>query len=191
MNIQSMNVQSLPRMTPEAFFDWSARQERRYELVDGVARMQPYVKFNHTRVVRNLMLLMHGALDPARYEVAAVDFAVRVNADSLRFPDLVVVTAGTDGHARETNTPLLVVEVLSESTMHVDFGDKRHEYLQLASLGTYLIAAQDKPHLWCWSRQDDGTWPDDPVQMEDAAGRLDLPRLQIALPVAAIYQGVN
>lgn len=135
-----MNVQSLPSMTIDQFFDWYETQERRYELVEGAPRMQPYVKRNHARIVTNIIHGLMGCLDSEGYEVIATDFAIRTGPSTVRFPDIIVEQRGA-GDDREARQPLIVMEILSESTQHVDFGEKRHEYLGLESLNSYLVLA--------------------------------------------------
>jgi Uma2 family endonuclease len=186
-----MNVQSLPSMTVDQFFDWCATQERRFELVGGVPRMQPYVKHNHSTVVMNLSALLWNGIDRNAYHIATSDFGVETGEKILRFPDVLVFAADTAPAARVAAKPVLIVEVLSDSTHHIDFGDKRHEYLALDSLDSYLVLSQEKPHVWLWSRGGDGAWPDDPVILEGMKADLALPLFGLTIPLSAIYAGVN
>jgi hypothetical protein len=55
-----------------------------------------------------------------------------------------------DGKALRSKAPILIAEVLSPGTYHVDFGDKRHEYLRLPTLDTYLILDPDGRRAWIW-----------------------------------------
>ena len=130
------------------------------------------------------------ALKPAeRFDVAAEAFAVHI-ADSVRFPDVVVEPAQTDGHALEAKVPILIAEALSPGTLHIDFGDKRHEYLSLASLATYLVASPDEPRVWAWQRKE-GAFPLEPEIIEGLDRRLVLPELGIEIPMPEIYRGIR
>lgn len=186
-----MNVQSQPLMTVDAFFRWAEGRPEKYELVNGVPCMLPWVKLNHSRIVTNLTVELAKRLERSRFEIVTTDFGVRVGQNSVRFPDLMVMPAGDAGDTRETQSPLLLVEILSDSTMHADFGDKRREYFGLPALKTYLVVAQDKRHVWCWSRDEDGNWPADPLQIVGDGAEIVIRPLGLSLPIEALYVGVN
>ena len=70
-------------------------------------------------------------------------------------------------------TPVVVVEVLSESTAERDHGRKRWAYQTIPSLRHYLLIDQNEPAAEVASRDDDGSWRsvvhrglDDRVQLE-------------------------
>ncbi|UIJ73654.1 Uma2 family endonuclease [Aurantimonas sp. HBX-1] len=173
-----------------AFLAWAPRQAGRYELVEGTPKMQPYVKLNHNRIVANLTLAIGPQLDPRRFELAAGDFAVEVGPRTLRYADLMVLPAGKDGHIRSVPDAKLLVEVLSESTMHVDFGEKRHEYMSLPDLEIYVVLAQDEPRAWIWQRDEKRLWPHDPLIIEGADAVLSLPYLGASVRLADVYRNV-
>ena len=52
----------------------------------------------------------------------------------------------------------MIVEVLSPSTEAYDRGDKFAQYRSIPSVKHYVLAAQDKPLLEVYTRQDDGSW---------------------------------
>lgn len=186
-----MNVQSLPSMTVDAFFRWAENRAEKYELVDGVPRMLPWVKLNHSRIVSNLSIEIAKQLDRDQFEFVTSDFGVRVGPRGIRFPDLMVIPARGPGNSRETDAPVFLAEVLSDSTMHVDFDEKKREYLALPTLKSYLIVAQDKHHVWCWSRDAEGDWPADPVQVREPGAEIEIAALDVSIPLEALYVGVN
>ena len=183
-----MNIQSRPTMTIDAFFDWSQGQERKYELVDGVPRMLPWVTRNHSTIVSNLDFALQSRLDRDLYVVRQGDFAVATGPSSIRYADVLVEPSGGQGHERTTERAIFIAEVLSESTTHVDFGPKREEYLGLAGLDTYLIFSQDKPQAWQWTRGTEGEWPTDPVLIE--SGSIEIGTIRVSFDLAELYHGV-
>jgi Uma2 family endonuclease len=79
--------------------------------------------------------------------------------------------------------PLLLVEVLSETTAAADRGAKRAEYAALPSPRRYVILAQDEPlALVC----------DSASGFEEHAVRdvLDLPEFGVSVPLAQLYDGL-
>ena len=191
MNLQSRpDIPPLP-MTIDQFFDWAAQQERRYELVDGVPEVLPFVKRNHSRIVSNLLVGLSRQIDRASFEVATGDFAVATGPRSIRYADVIVEKAGGGGEERMTEHAILLVEVLSPSTRRVDFGPKTREYLALSSLDTYLILDQEKRKAWQWTRDHGGRWPENAKVFDDANTVLTLASIGAQLSFDEIYRSVS
>lgn len=54
--------------------------------------------------------------------------------------------------------PCLIVEVLSDSTEKRDRSEKLLVYMNISTLRTYLLVAQDKPEVEMFYREPDGSW---------------------------------
>ncbi|MBV9064987.1 MAG: Uma2 family endonuclease [Methylobacteriaceae bacterium] len=184
-----MNVRTDVRMDKAQFFGWLEHQERRHELADGRVVMLPYVTRPHSQICTNLILALGARLDSAQFGIHGGEFAIETAARTLRFADI-LVERFSDENARSTANALLLVEVLSPSTMHVDFHEKLDEYKGLASLGTYLICAQDEARVWVWTRSD-GAWPETPEVLEGMDAAVQVPILDTTLPLAEIYRNVT
>jgi Uma2 family endonuclease len=184
-----MNVRTDVRMDKAQFFAWLERQDRKHELADGRVVMLPYVTRPHSQISTNVILALGARLDPARFGMHGGEFAIDTGDRSIRFADI-MVEPFTQENAPSTANALLLVEVLSPSTMHVDFHEKLDEYKGLLALGTYLICAQDEARVWVWTRQD-GAWPQAPEVLEGLDGAVEVPALGITLPLAEIYRNVT
>lgn len=130
-------------------------------------------------------------LDADLFEIATGDFAVAVGEDTVRSADVLVERAGAEGNARTASDVVLVVEVLSESTMHVDSGAKLIEYAGLPTLQCYLFLAQGERRAWLWTRPSGGTWPDRPGLCDETTGPIHLPPLAATLDCSNIYRNVS
>ena len=90
------------------------------------------------------------------------DLRVRIEATDLStYPDITVVcgtleTSGLDPHA--ATNPVLIVEVLSDSTEAYDRGQKFAHYRQIPSLREYLLVSQTEPRLEAYAKNDAGQW---------------------------------
>jgi len=183
-----MTVHALLSMSKEAFFAWIERREERYEYAGGRVIMMVRVTRNHARVTTNLVVALRQRLSAERYDIAAEGFGVDVG-ESFRFPDVVVEPVQTDGKALQATAPILIAEVLSPGTLHVDFGDKRQEYLSITSLDTYLIVAPDEARVWIWQRAD-GEFPAEPEIIEGPDRQVVLPTLGVEIALSEIYRGI-
>ena len=74
--------------------------------------------------------------------------------------------------------------------MHVDFGEKRREYLSLPDLDAYLVLAPDAPRAWVWQRDERRLWPDDPQILDGAGADVSIPSLGVVIRLTEIYRNV-
>ncbi|MEJ7710756.1 MAG: Uma2 family endonuclease [Pyrinomonadaceae bacterium] len=79
----------------------------------------------------------------------------------FHYPDVSVVCGEAqfaDKNKDVLVNPMLVVEVLSESTAAYDRGKKFQSYQQIESLQEYVLVAQDEQVVEKFVRQVDGSW---------------------------------
>ena len=183
-----MNVQLPLHMEKSAFLAWVQGREGRYELADGRVVMMVGASRAHALIVRNLVLILHGQLDPQEWTVLA-EFGLDGGPETLRYPDIVVDRAQGSGGDYTATAPVLVAEVLSPSTASVDLGDKAAEYLQLPTVLAYLVFAQDEPKAWVWLRGSTDSRP--PTAISGIDKVIHVAGLKLALPLGAIYAGVD
>ena len=191
MNIQSKPHHAPLKMSIDAFFRWAETRDRKYELVDGVPRLLPWVKRNHNRIAVNVVTSLARQIDADAFEIAAGDFAVTTGPASIRYADVMVEAAGADGSDRAADKAIVLVEILSPSTMHVEFGRKAQEYLALPSLDTYLILDQDRHGAWQWTRDDERNWPDEPFRLDAPESVIEINKIAAKLSFADIYRNVD
>ncbi|MBV8850876.1 MAG: Uma2 family endonuclease [Methylobacteriaceae bacterium] len=184
-----MNVRTDVRMDKAQFFDWLQHQERKHELADGRVVMLPYVTRPHSQICTNVILALGARLNRMAFGIHGGEFAVETSDQSIRFADIMIEPFNGE-NARSTSNALLLVEVLSPSTMHIDFHEKLDEYKSLPELGTYLICAQDEARVWAWTRSE-GAWPDAPDLLEGLEAAVQVPVLGITLPLAEIYRNIT
>jgi len=183
-----MTVHAPPTMSKEAFLAWIERREERYEYAEGRVIMMVRVTLNHALATTNLVFAFRSRLPVDRFNVVSEAFAVNLGA-SVRFPDVLIQPAQANGDVLEAKAPLLIAEVLSPSTLHIDFGEKRQEYLSLPTLDTYLIVSPDEPRVWMWQRAD-GAFPSEPDIIEGLDKQIALPALGIEFALGEIYRGI-
>ncbi len=173
-------------LTPEAFLAEEARSHVRHEYVDGDIRAMTGATVQHARVVRRLLTRLDAKLRRP-CEALANDVLVHVSAArAYYYPDLVVSCTETPGDSRVIAAPVLVVEVLSDSTEATDRLEKRHNYRSVPSVQAILIVAQDRRYVELDRREPDGGWTRETLTDE---GSLDLPGLDVTLDLDDIYAG--
>jgi Uma2 family endonuclease len=178
-------------MTPEEFFAWQEHQEERYELVDGIPvplRGMTGASNAHDAVAVNVLGLLWQQLRGGPCRVATADTAVRTTFRGIRRPDVTVECAPIDRQSYEAHAPMLVVEVLSPSTRHLDRIRKLEECKRLPTLGMILFIEPGVPQVLLLRREAEGEWRDEAFTGLDAV--IPLPELGASLPLHDIYEGV-
>lgn len=166
-------------MTPEEFLRWEETQHERHELVDGEIFTMVGATLEHERIVGNIEFALRTQLRVRGCEAFSKSTQVLAGRHVF-YPD-VAVECGAPAHGRVLEKPVLIVEVLSESTEVYDRTTKWELYRRnLASLRTFVLVAQDRLAVEVFRRTRDGwnfgehTGADDVVELGEPPCRLTL-----------------
>jgi Uma2 family endonuclease len=185
-----MNAPLGLKLDKRAFLQWVQKQERRCELKDGEVIMHPGVSRDHTALVTRFVIALGNRLDPDVWAVGATDFAVEIGPD-IRYPDVLVERLNADGKALSTQSPVVLIEVLSPSSTGTDMTEKLAEYTSLPSLEAYIVASQDEPICWVWQRGEDRAFPKKPKEIAGRDNAIEIAALGISLSLAEIFRGIG
>ena len=172
-----------PPMTLAEFLAWEERQELRHEF-DGSA---PVAMTGGTRahetISANLLAALAGRLRGGPRRAYGSNLKIEV-AGRIRYPDA-FVTCGEPGAPRDTveRSPVVVFEVLSESTQTVDRTDKAREYRDTPSIQRYAMLEQDRAAATVYAREGD-TWT---VTLLFRGDVLSMPEIGAAIPLDELY----
>jgi Uma2 family endonuclease len=129
-------------MTVDEFLGWSEEREGRWELIDGRPVAMAPERAAHLLSKAQAWAVFQRAIERAGLPCTAFPdgATVRVSSRTAFEPDaLVTCGAPVPPDAVEIPNPVVVVEVLSESTATRDHGVKLVGYFSLPSLAHYLI----------------------------------------------------
>jgi Uma2 family endonuclease len=155
-------VARLDFITPEEYLALERKAEYKSEYVDGVMYAMSGASENHNLIVMNIGTRLNIQLENAPCKVYPSDMKVRVpSSRKFHYPDLTVVCDRprfADDEKDVLLNPLLIVEVLSESTAAFDRGKKFHYYQEIPSFQGYLLIDLDEPVVERFVKQTDGSW---------------------------------
>lgn len=131
-------------MTEQEYLNSEKLREIRHEYIDGEIYAMSGGKVNHQRLIATLTSKIYAHLDGTPCEVFSSDIKVRTDAGNKYFyPDVLVSCNNEDGDSVFTESPRLIVEVLSKSTRKYDKTFKRICYQAIPSLEEYVLIEQD------------------------------------------------
>lgn len=191
-----MSTAEKRHLTPAEYLAIEAASEGRHEFYDGEMFAMGGGSYWHNLVKDNLAHAVRSRLSGRGCTVLTSDQRVKVDATGLyTYPDVVVLCGKPvfeDGVHYSAINPLVLAEVLSDSTEKYDRGVKFGHYRQLPSVQEYVVLAQDRVSVERYRRQkadDPGAWV--LTAVTDPAGVVEIESLGISVPVAEIYAGVE
>jgi Uma2 family endonuclease len=181
-------------MTQDEFFAWQERQDKLYELVDGLPilplKMMTGASQRHDRIVVNVILALGNQLRGGPCRPTTDDLAVRIPAGNVRRPDITVECGGQGGaHELAVREPRAVIEVLSPSTMNFDRIRKLPEYQTIPSVAYIMLIDTDTPRVDLWSREANGHRRQ--AKHNGLGARVELAAIGAALPLADVFEGLE
>ena len=130
------------RLKREEFRRWAQTQKSRYERLAGEPVAMPPERIGHARIKSRVWAALDKAIRMANLPCEALGdgVTIEIDDDTDYEPDA-VVNCGPhlSDDAIAATHPVVVVEVLSTSTEHIDLADKLADYFRVPSIQHYLI----------------------------------------------------
>ena len=170
-------------MTYAEFLVREARGDQRHEFLDGhvfaMAGGSPEHGALAAAFIRELGVALHGK--PCR--VFSSDVRVRIAETGLTtYPDASVVYGRLETHGEDKDAivnPILLIEVLSDSTEAYDRGAKAAHYRRIPSLREYVLVSQNERRIEVCRRNEHGRFelfeagPEQTIELTSVGVTLD------------------
>jgi Uma2 family endonuclease len=181
-----MSVALRHPMSIAEFLAWEEGQELRWEF-DG---FQPVAMTGgtvaHELIGGNVLVAVQNRLAGRRCRAFGANLKIEV-AGRIRYPDAFVICSPVQPRSTVITDPVVVFEVLSESTSRTDRIEKLREYAATPSIQRYVILEQDAIAAMMFVRK--GT--DLVAETLTADDILRMPEIDIEVPMAEFYVGLN
>ena len=181
-----MSVAMRQPMTAAEYLDWEERQEARYEF-DGYGPVAMVgAREAHADIQANLITALRNGLRGRACRAYGSDTKIAVDG-SYRYPAALIVCGPRDPRRIVAADPVVVFEILSDSTGGTDRVTKRAEYGRTPSIQRYVIIEQTLIGADIVTRAGD-----DWVGRSQGAGSvLAIPEAGIGVPLDALYEGLD
>lgn len=182
-----MNVVRRERMTLEQFLAWEERQELCYEF-DG---FKPIAMTGgtqaHSVIQVNLLRALANALAGGRCRVHGSHMKLVLDG-KVRYPDAFVDCSPLSPGGKFVTDPVVVFEILSESSVADDFVVKNAEYRAAPSVQRYVVLQQTRAAATVFARAGD-LWVTEVVDGAEAV--LKMPEIGVEVAISELYAGLS
>jgi Uma2 family endonuclease len=142
----------------------------------------------HARIIARVSRVLGNALEGGSCEIYVSDLKVRILSTGLAtYPDITVVCGAEEAHPEDANAlvnPVLIVEVLSDSTEAYDRCGKAAHYRHLPTLREYVLVSQHERHLEVFRRSETGRWE---LRDYESGGQVELSSVRCSVSVDDLY----
>ena len=180
--------------TIEEYLELEEKSEVRHEYEDGEILEISANTIEHATISANLGQLILNHIDTKKINCRAFfgDAKVRIEkANSFVYPDAMVVCGEITRSKSDKNSiinPVLIIEILSDSTQGYDRGEKFHKYMSLNSFKEYVLINQQKAEVDIFFKTDEKLWQMQTVRR--LKNKIILQSINCELEMKDIYKNI-
>lgn len=149
-------------MSREEYLAFERASSEKHEYRGGEIVAMSGARWNHNIIAWNLGGELRIQFKGRDCSVCPGDLRVYVPSEDLyAYPDLVVVCGDPEFQDEAFDTllnPVLIIEILSDTTEAYDRGDKSEAYRTITSLREYALVSQNRMHIEKYAKHGDGFW---------------------------------
>jgi Uma2 family endonuclease len=142
----------------DEFLEFETQSLERHEFVDGNLFIMAGGTDRQNHVVGELYILLKPAARAIGLRTYMSDVLIRTPNDVGYYPDLYIARDNPGDTSRIKREPVIIFEVLSESTEIFDRSEKWLNYQSIPSLEQYVLLSQTTSFAEIYSRNNDGSW---------------------------------
>jgi Uma2 family endonuclease len=181
------------KLTSAEYLEFERKSEIKHEYFNGEIFVMSGAKRNHNKVATNINGLVWQHLKGKNCESYSNDMRVFVPKTGLyTYPDLVVVCGEPlfqDNVFDTLLNPVLLIEVLSETTESYDRGKKFQHYRSIESLEEYVLVSQTEARIEKYVKHGDGFW-----LLSEAVGldsEIEFSSIECRIALAEVYDKIE
>lgn len=148
--------------TIQEYLDRETQAQERHEYRNGEIILMSGGTPNHNRINLNFAGALNFSLKRQPFDVFMTDQRLWIPDKTLyTYPDVMVIQQPLTlqpGRKDTVMNPLLIAEVLSNSTRSYDKDEKFAAYRSLSSFQEYVLIDQYSPHVEHYTKTDDKAW---------------------------------
>jgi len=173
----------------DEYLEGELKSDVRHEYINGVVHAMAGSRNAHSMIAGNIFGQLYTKLSGNSCAPFNSDTKVRIQRrNDIRFyyPDAMVVCEQNSHDETFQDQPVVIFEVISDSTRRTDEEEKMEAYLSIPSLQNYVIVEQSIAAVLVYQRNDDGNF--ERFILSGIEENLHLPTLDITIPFGGIYE---
>ncbi|HEY9875708.1 MAG TPA: Uma2 family endonuclease [Candidatus Obscuribacterales bacterium] len=179
--------------TPEEYIDIEVNSEERHEYINGEIILMTGGTPNHNQIALNLSGALNFALKRQPYRVFVTDQRLWIPKKRIyTYPDVMVVQGDLqlqEGRRDTITNPLMIAEVLSDSTRNYDKDKKFAAYRTIPIFQEYLLIDQYTMHIEQYFKTEQKRWTFS--EYDDANETVSLNSIPFQIMLEEIYDKVD
>jgi len=188
-----MQKPALKYITPEEYLEREVAAEFRSEYYQGEIFALAGGSLNHNQIIGNVYAPLHHNQKHHKCRVAMSDLRLWVEERGLfTYPDIMIICDKPQLYNDRSDTisnPLIIFEVLSESTKNYDRSEKFEFYRSISTFQEYILIDQYKIHIEQFHIGSEGKWV--LTEYNDINDVLKLEKIDFQMPLQDIYSRVD
>ena len=184
-------AKKLKLVSVEDYLADELRSSVKHEYLGGVVYAMAGAKNSHNRLATTITGMLYSRLRRKTCQPFNSDTKIRIKLPThtrFYYPDASVVCHPNPPDDSFQDEPVIIFEVLSESTRRADEGEKKDAYLKLPSLMLYALVEQETALIIVHRRTEQGFSREVYQGLEQS---IPLPEIETELPLEEIYEGVE
>lgn len=177
------------KISVEDYLEGEKISPTKHEYVEGEVYAMAGTSNNHSRICINITTALSNHLRDSKCEPFAGETKVRVTKNVYYYPDVLVSCEDDEENSYFRNAPILIIEVTSPSTAHIDRREKLLFYQQMPSVQEYAIVSQEKMNVEVHRRQANGSWIT--YYFDEPDAEIEFQSVKLTLPITEIYRRVR
>ncbi|KOR30845.1 hypothetical protein TI05_13340 [Achromatium sp. WMS3] len=180
-----MLAQAITKVTAQEYLLTERASAIKHEFIDGEVFAMAGASKKHNQIASNLVRIIGNQILHKPCSIYSSDMRVKIEkANKYAYPDIVITCENEDFEDKEEDTllnPIIIIEILSDSTESYDRGNKFFYYRQIDSFIEYILVSQKKFHIEKYTRQTNNSWLYSEFNIIDAQFELSLISCTISL----------
>ncbi|MCU0644605.1 MAG: Uma2 family endonuclease [bacterium] len=179
--------------TPEEYLQLEEQADYKSEYYKGEIFAMSGGSVNHNLIIGNVHASLYQKMRDSKCFAFMNDVRLWIDEKNLfTYPDIMIVCSKIEFYQDRNDTitnPLVIFEVLSESTKNYDRGEKFVFYRSIPSFQEYILIDQAKIHVEHFSIGEQGKWI--LSEYDDPDNVLKLNKVDFQIPLKDIYHRVE
>ena len=179
--------------SPAEYLEIEVNSDQRHEYIDGLIIPMTGGTPDHNQLALNFSGTLNFLLKRKPYQVFVTDQRLWIpNRKIHTYPDIMVVQTPLvfeEGRKDTITNPVMIAEVLSNSTKSYDKDEKFAAYRTISSFQEYILIDQYTMHVEQYSKTDNNKWIFS--EYSNSQDSLNLASIDCQISLEDIYDKVN